>query len=221
MEKFKTQEIEVHGKNVLFYSWKFTKEERERLNGALSKFPDEKVNQFIDDLEKICIAAKQFFNQRNVSFQRTERKRMFGRFEKAEKELYNLIDKRRDPKEDVSLVEKKSIFDYAFLSDSMILERQRLHYLMLAAASQLKEIMNMMKDESGGPGRPSVDAATGDLVEIIAHGFKNFFEKPTGTKLASKPERQPFFSIIQIVLEACDMPCSDPSRHIKKAIKNL
>jgi len=223
MEKFKTHEVKVDEKNVIFYSWRFTKDERDSLKTALSKFPEEKVEKFIDDLEMVCLCAMNYLNERNITFQRSERKRALGRFEKAEAELYNLIDKRRDPKLNVLLKEKTSLMDFSiYQDDTVILEKQRLHYLMLTAATQLKEIIAIIKEEhSGIPGRPSADTATGKLVKIIACVFNNFFEKPTGHKLAGKPERQPFFSIVQIALEACNLPYKDPSRHIKEAINNL
>jgi hypothetical protein len=172
----------------------------------------------------ICLLAKNFLNERNVTFQRAERKRMLGRFKKAEEDLYILIDKHQDSKKDVCLKEKRNIFDNSIFSeDAMILEKERLHYLLLAAAMQLKEIITIIKDESGEPGRPSADVATGQLVKIIAHGFQNYFgEKPTGH--ISRPDLRtpsPFFPVIQVVLDACGLSSIDPSRHIRAALKTL
>lgn len=224
MERYETQKVEVNGKQVVFYSWRFTGDERESLKAALAKFSDEKVNLFINGLEMICLHARQYLKERNVTFQRAERKRMLGRFKKAEEELYTLIDKHRDSKQDVCLKEKKNIFDNSiFSNDAMILEKQRLHYLLLAAATQLKEIITIIKDESGEPGRPSADVATGELVKIIAHGFQNHFEKPTGhlTSPKANVKPSPFFPVVQITLEACGLPYENPLRHIRVALKTL
>ncbi|MFO7553817.1 MAG: hypothetical protein R6W88_01310 [Desulfobacterales bacterium] len=185
---------------------------------------------FVDELEMICIFAREYLNERNITFQRAERKRALGRFEKAEAELYNLIDKRRDPKLNVPLKEKGNLLDFSIYQDStVILERQRLHYLVLAAASQLKEIIALLKEETRNPGRPSADAATGDLVKIIAHGFNNFFERPTSHihkdqdrhGVVSGVNPSPFYPLVQIALEACGLPYEDPSRHIRAALKTL
>jgi hypothetical protein len=224
MERYETQKIEVNGKQVVFYSWRFTEDERESLKAALRKFPDEKVNLFINSLEMLCILARQYLKKRNVTFQRAERKRMLGRFKKAEEDLYTLIDKHQNSKQDICLKEKRNIFDNSIFSeDAMILEKERLHYLLLAAAMQLKEIITIIKDESGEPGRPSADVATGQLVKIIAHGFQNYFgEKPTGH--ISRPDLRtpsPFFPVIQVVLDACGLSSIDPSRHIRAALKTL
>jgi hypothetical protein len=226
MERYETQKIEVNGKQVVFYSWRFTEDERESLKAALRKFPDEKVNLFINSLEMLCILARQYLKKRNVTFQRAERKRMLGRFKKAEEDLYTLIDKHQNSKQDICLKEKKNIFDDCIFSDStMILEKQRLHYLILAVATQLKEIQEILKSESAKPGRPSADVATGELVKIIAHGFQNHFaERPTGhlTSLKSNPSKpSPFFPVVQIALEACGLQIEDPSRHIRAALKTL
>ena len=146
MERYETQKIEVNGKQVVFYSWRFTEDERESLKAALRKFPDEKVNLFINSLEMLCILARQYLKKRNVTFQRAERKRMLGRFKKAEEDLYTLIDKHQNSKQDICLKEKRNIFDNSIFSeDAMILEKERLHYLLLAAAMQLKEIITIIK----------------------------------------------------------------------------
>ena len=219
MEKYETQRIMVNGKQVIFYSWRFTTEETKDLNKALTNFSKDKVAEFINGLEEVCLLARQFMKERNVIFQRAERKRMLGRFEKAEQELYTLIDRHKDDKQNVSLKTKKNLFDDSIFScDAMILEKERLHYLMLAAASQLKEINDILKNESANKvGRPSADVATGDLVKVIAYAFSSYFSKPT----AHLSINNPFLNVVKIALEACDLPFDDPSRHIRAAIKML
>ena len=221
MERYEIQRIEVNGKQVVSYSRRFTEDERADLKSALIGFPKEKVDLFINGLEVICVCARHYLSERNVTFHRTERKRMLGRFEKAEAELYKLIDKHRDSKQDVPLRGKKNLFDYSIFSDdAMILEKEKLHYLVLAAATQLKEIMSIIKDESGTPGRPAHDAASGELVKIIAHAFQNHFdERPTGH--LSKSSASPFYDVVQIALEACGLPSDYPDRHIRAALKTL
>ena len=222
MERYETQKIKVNGKPLIFYSWRFTDDEKANLKIALAKFPDEKVNLFINDLEVICLAAKNYLNERNVIFQRSEKKRMLGHFEKAEKDLYALIDKHRDSKQNIPLIEKSNILDYTYLSDSMILEKERLHYLMLTAASQLKEIVGIIKSESASKtGRPSNDVATGELVKIIAHAFQSHFERPTGhvSSVNANINPSPFYPVVQIALEACGLPHENPRRHIQAALK--
>lgn len=221
MERYETQRIKVNGKNVIFFSWRFNEDEIDALKHALIGYPKETVDLFINGLEVTCIHARQYLKERNVTFQRAEKKRMLGRFRKAEDELYKLIDKHRDPKNNVPLVAKKNLFDQGIFSDdAVIMEKERLHYLVLAAASQLKEIISLIQDEHGAPGRPANDAATGELVKIIAHAYQGHFERPTGN-VSKSPQKPSFYGVVQAALEACGMASEDPSRHIRAALKTL
>lgn len=209
--------VEVAGKTrFTLYSMRFTQEEREALQGVLVKFPDEKVSAFISDLEKLCLWELSYLKDRNVTFDRTEKKRMLRHFEKTQKELLQLVDRK------VKAQENKSILEIGVVSDEMVLEHDRLYWLMLTAAMKLKEIVTVIQNESSSPGRPATDSATGDFVKIVAHGFKNFFEKPTAYGSSKDEiEDKPFFAVVQIALEACGLPSKDPSRHIKAALKSL
>ena len=83
MEKVTVKEIN----KCRLVSWRFTKEERGQLAAALAKFPDERVEAFIYELETLCECLKIYLKERDVTFQRAEKKRMVRRFEKTREEL--------------------------------------------------------------------------------------------------------------------------------------
>jgi hypothetical protein len=224
MERYETQKIEVNGKKVSFYSWRFTSLELDHLKLVLAKFPIENVTQFVNDLEDICRCAKQYLYERNITFQRSEKKRMLGRFEKTEKELNRLLDAQtKDAKFNIPLKEKRDIFDCNIVMPDYeeVGETERLYHLILGASLQLKCIIEIIKKElTRKPGRPSVDVATGELVKIIASCYKNYFEKPKKNESKSI-DNNPFFPIVQIALNACGLPLEFPDRHIRAALKTL
>ena len=217
MEKFKASEFEGKGVKYTFTSWRFTQGEKSDLEQSLAKFPPDKVAQFIDDLEMICLHAKSYLLERDVTFQRAERKRMLNRLKKATEELEMVLDKK------IPIAPKNNIFDESIYSDSTeVLEKESLRWLMISASMQMKKISEIIQDTHNTPGRPSTNTATGDLVKVLAVGFKNYFETPTGYQTSPQnPGSGPFFSIVQIVLAALDLPCHDPSRHIRAALEAL
>ena len=223
MEKYTTSKTKLsNGKTFSLYSYRFTEDERDGFKKALAKFPEEKVERFILGLEKICVWAKAYLRNRNTTFQRTEKKRMLRQFEKTNRELLQLVDRK------VQIQEDKNILEIGVVSDEIALERDRLYWLMLNAANQLQEICKIIKEEYSQPGRPSADAATGELVKVIAHVYQNLFEKPTAYTSG------PFSAVLRIVFSACgvkitskddegkpDYSSAEPLRHIKAALKAL
>jgi hypothetical protein len=216
MEKYTVQTIKLpSGKTFSTYSFRFTEEERNDLKKALVKFPKERIELFINGLENFCRWGRNFVTQRNITFERAEKKRMLRHFEKTSEELFAFID------QGLTAEEKKSIFDIGVACDVEVCERERLRWLMLSAGTQLKEICKIIKEDHSQPGRPSADAATGELVKVIAHGFQNHFQKPTGYRPSKNPESGPFFAVVQIALKACELPFEYPERHIRAALKSL
>ena len=208
MEKYTVSKRTINGKTFSTYSYRFTEEERKRLKKTLEKYQEDKVELFINGIELACKWERYFRSQRDVTFQRAEKKRMLRRFEKTSEELFAFIDGK------LTAEEKKSVFDIGAVCDVEVCERERLHWLMISAASQLQEVCRIIKEDHSEPGRPSAEKATGELVKLIAHAFQTHFEKPTY-------QSGPFFSMIQIVFESCQLLFQDPSRHIKAALKTL
>jgi hypothetical protein len=212
----------------VLYAWTFTKDEREQLEAALSKFPEEEVQAFTWELETFCICTKIYLRERDVTFHRAEKSRMLRRFEKTREELLRLVDHKIKTQENKDVLEIALLNRYVpSMSSEMSRalaafteEQERLYYLMLSTATSLQEIMGIIKDRPRAPGRPSVEDATGDLVTLIARSFAHHFEKPTGYQ-SRKQTGVPFFSVVQLALKACGLPSEDPSRHIKAALKSL
>jgi hypothetical protein len=228
MEKFTVREIN----HCRLISWRFTREEREALQAVLVKFPEEKVEAFLYELETLCFCEKVYLQERDVTFTRTQKKRMLRRFEKAREELLRLVDHK------VKAQENKSVLEIGLLSGaipsssskmakavaSIVEEESRLYWLMNTAAMQLKEIMSIIAIDEGDPGRPKGEDATGGLVSAMAFSFQYHLEKPSAygySKSLDTLERNPFFAVVQLTLEACGLPFEDPSRHIKAALKRL
>jgi hypothetical protein len=147
---------------------------------------------------------------------------MLRQFEKTNRELLQLVDRK------VRTQEHKSILEIGVVSDKIALERDRLYWLMLNAATKLQEICKIIKVEYSQPGRPGTAAATGELVKVIAHGYQSYFERPTAYPSG------PFFAVIRVMFSACgvkitskddegnpDYSSAAPLRHIKTALKAL
>jgi len=191
------------------FSWRFTRDEREAFEAVLEKYPAEKVSLFIADMEKLCLWSRLYDKERNVTFQRTEKQRMLRRFEKTREELLALVDRK------VIAQESKGILEIGIVSDETVFLEDRLYWLMNATAMQLKEIVSIINNDPGEPGRPKAEDATGGLVFAIADRFKFHLEQPTAYRQGI------FFAVIELALEACGLPIKDPMRHVKAALDRL
>ena len=210
MEKFKAHK----GGKATLTSLRFTPEEQQGLKAALGEFPEDTVELFINGLEVHCIYALRYMKDRSdFALKRKERERVLRRFEKTQKELGRLLDKK------TSFQEKADIFDGEIHSPETVFEKESLHWLMVSVSMQLKVITEKIQDGRNKAGRPVTVA--GDLVEKILIGFEGHFGRPSGYSNPNIPTSGPFFAVVQIALEACGLPAEDPSRHIKKALKTL
>jgi hypothetical protein len=74
------------------------------------------------------------------------------------------------------------------------------------------ELLNELLYQKHSEGRPNADAD--GLIKIAAMFYGRYIEKPTGYEYGG------FFASVQYLRECLNLPSRDPSRIIKKVLKN-
>jgi hypothetical protein len=197
MEKYKRNNV---------YAWCFSKYEKSELREALSKYGQDRVEDYIDELESLGLWMKLIVERiGNLDRQtyKLDQKRIINRLKKALDELkwlkhHNyMVDCGPSCLDDLTGYSVKDFFDtWSRVEDSI---------------ENLEKIIAII--ESTKPSGSKIDP--NKFVTAIYSLFWKHFEKPTTY------EDGPFTLVVRICLNAVGIAIDDVSRHVKAAHKNL
>jgi len=191
----------------------FSKEGLEEVRRILSKYPADKVEQFLFEIDLMCAfqytlvdnPASPLLSWEKMRKQRKSIKTIIRGLRKALQILEDIKDQSRSPYLDLDpkVAEFGKAAAHEIIKDSL---GPKIDFF--------ENIFEKMPVEKGRP------ASYDDIVERLAHKYQKYIGKPSTTKQGS------FFSVVQIVLSVLDSkektPVEfDPSRAIQKAIKKL
>lgn len=204
MEKYKLNNLDV---------WRFTEDEKSQLHEALGKYDQGRVEDFIDELESLCLWMK--FNLGRVGnldrqTYKLDQKRIVNRLKKALDELkwlknHNyMVDCGPSYSDDLTLNPIKDFFDtWSRVEDSI---------------ENLEKIIPIV--ESTKPPGSKIDPSK--FATALYGLFWKYFEKPTIYEGSPKVKGSgPSVNVLRICLNAVGIPIEDVSRHAKAARKNL
>ncbi|MBU0734971.1 MAG: hypothetical protein KKG10_12565 [Proteobacteria bacterium] len=212
MKKLRTITIPVAGKDFSLYGYGFTIEEALEIKEALKDYDTKAVIAFLLDVEEICTRQIHLKPIKGVSLTKAdisaEKKKMIGHFQKARKDIENLLDNK------IKLAYLETVNDTLLedMSDVEIFERYRER--LLTAYYSLEEIsafLSISIEEKKGAGRTPADST--DFIKTIIGAYEKHIDRPTTYRDG------PFFQCLQVILKSVNLPHKDPSRAIQAALK--
>jgi hypothetical protein len=200
--------------NPTCYEWRFTDEEKEAIYGILNRSgaQESSLNDFIFQLEGLCGFKKDLLDQDKKIDIREKRKEVLKRFKDILKDLraielgkmilwrYHTVDLLHDEE-----LEPKEWNSPLRIYDIIQPIEEYIKYL-----EELPEI----------PKRHGRDPADSDrFIRSIARMYRTYIGKPTACISSKSYDGGLFFQLVQKVLHILDLPCEDPSRSIRAALK--
>lgn len=211
------EKIKVYGPihpDRYHYEWRFTKEERGEIRRVLrDETSQEKINSFISHLEFFCNGKKSLIEQPSKMDIRGTRKRVLtdclaalNHLKQIERgkmitwhtenlDAYGAGTEAADPTADFLLAKLESAWE---------------------AAGALEKFVKVLDEyhstENKKQGRPSADSD--HFIRAVRDIYSQHIGKPSSYEFGA------FFSVVQLILEALDLPFTDPSRLIKAALKS-
>lgn len=174
----------------------------------IEKFEVENVSAFIKELCFISEGAMVLLDQQDFKTYKNDRKSMMSLLEKCS----DLLEEIRKDRGICHLSTFSVLTD-----DDLSEERMECQELAITTGNLLTMLIRKLKQlddtqEQRLKGRPKADSK-GFANEIAKTWEKHFGKKPTSYRYG------PFTDVIQIVLEALNLPCEDPQRSINAALK--
>ena len=205
MEKFK--------QNDYFESWRFTADEKNELLDALGKYDKDHVDNFIKDLELLCLRMKFILLRMND----------------RDRQTYKLDQKRSENRLKKAIIELKWLKSHSYMLDfgpsyiddlmtDPIKDFFNEYLLVEYTIENLEKIISIVK--STKPPDSKIDR--NKFATAIYSLFWKYFKKPTTYEGSPKVKGSGSSAkVLKISLNAVGIPIEDVSRHVKAAFKNL
>lgn len=193
-----------------FDCYPFTHETAFRLKDLLIlNFNEEQVRQFIEELRDCCEGAACLLAQPDFKTYKNDRKSIVNTLGKCER----LLDDLRKGRALKHLSSFESLYEYN--ETDVYLECQEIAVTTLNLLRMLIRKIKQLDDSNilRFRGRSTADSK-GIVLEIKQIWEKYFHQTPTDYADGL------FMEVVQIVLEGLNLPCKDPRRKIKEAIKS-
>lgn len=219
MKKFEFRtEYKLPGTNkkvpYVYSKWKFTDEEKEEIRRVLkNETSNENIDEFINPVEELCVVKMMRLREESPKSEiRDTRERILIDCKTALKHL------ERISKLQVLTWEYDTLDYYGLegecdkVSDFIVQEFS----ISRAAIGPLEKFIEFFeKHHLADVSRIGRKYADSDhFIRRIRSLYIKYIGKPTTY------EKGAFFSVVQVILEILGLPCNDPSRVIKAALKN-
>jgi hypothetical protein len=210
----KKVKIEGHHKGFYFYEWRFTEDEKHEIRRILrNKQSEGNIKDFIRHVEFFCDGKKDLDEHPSLKTTRATRERVLmdckaalehlKQLDRGEKITWNMgtLDAYgagsavKDPVADAIIEAHDDAWEAFGPLERFVKNFEKYHL------SDIKKI-----------GRKKADSD--HFIRKIRDAYLEHIGKPTAY------EKGAFFSVVQVILEIMDLPCADPSKAIKAALKN-